>query len=143
MEVYPSRQPLLGLFNAKGALRKRAPRQTKAQRGPTGKYIPDIEEARRLTEASRTEIIYIRQNELKDSKTEGVQRLKKERRELEERAILTNEKAAAAALAGQAVNSAVRDHVKHITSEFENALKDLDEAHAEPVYISCKALTVH
>ena len=93
-----------------------------------GKYVPDIEEARRLTEASRTEIIYMRQNELKDSKTEGVQRLKKERRELEERAILTNEKAAAAALAGQAVNSAVRDHVKHITSEFENALKDLDES---------------
>lgn len=82
VEFFVARQAVPGLLNAQGALRKRASRQTVAQRSYDGRYIKDIPEARRITEANRNQIIYDRQKEIKDEKTTGVQRMKKERKEL-------------------------------------------------------------
>ncbi len=55
------RQAVPGLLNAKGELRKCAPRQTEAQRNLDGRYIKDIPELRRLTSATEAQIIYNRQ----------------------------------------------------------------------------------
>ena len=58
VELFAARQAMPGLLNAKGALRKRAPRQTTAQRGHDGRCINDVPEMRKLTEATRSQVMY-------------------------------------------------------------------------------------
>lgn len=131
MNVYPTRQPLPGLLNARGELRRRAPRQTKSQRGPNGKYVPDVPEARQLTDATRNQIIYMRQQEVKDDRTEGVKRTEKERKESEERAMTINERAAATSTAGTVLHNAIKEHTKDLFNGFHQALAELEESKKE------------
>ena len=114
--VFPSRQTLPGLLNARGVLCKRETRQTAAQHGPTGKFIQNMAEARALTQANRTQIIYQKQQKLKGGKTEGIQRMKKERRDFENDLVTVNERAAAASTAGVAVNIALKEHTADLIS---------------------------
>ena len=50
---------------------------------------------RTLTQASRSQVVYGHQKEIETMRTEGVQRVKKERKELEKDAIQVNERIAA------------------------------------------------
>ena len=65
VETITSRQSTPGFLNAKVQLRKRAPRATIAQRTYDGRYIKDVPEARKLSEATKSQIIYARQQEIK------------------------------------------------------------------------------
>ena len=57
--------------------------------------------------------------------------VKKERRELELRAMTVNERAAAAARAGTAVNIAIKEHTKDLLAGFQDAIAELEEARTE------------
>lgn len=131
VDLFTTRQTMPGLLTAKGTLRKRAPRQTVAQRSYDGRYIQDIPEARRLTEATRSQIIYDRQKEIKDDKTTGVQRMKKERKELEDDAMEVNERAAATWKMGTVLNQAVRAHTDELTANLATTVGELKQTKAE------------
>ena len=63
------------VFVAEGDMMKRAPRKNIAQRDGGEHYFMDVPEARRLTEATKAQTIYYRQEEVKGSKTAREQRM--------------------------------------------------------------------
>lgn len=107
-------------------------RQTVAQRNRDGRYIKDFPEARRLTEASRSQIIYNRQKEMKDEKTKGVQRMKKKkRRELKKDAMRVNERITASWQFETVLNKAVRTHTDELVSDLNAAVEELNQTKAQ------------
>lgn len=128
IETITSRQAAPGLLNAKGQIRKRAPRSTIAQRTSDGRYIKDVSKARKLSTATESQIIYERQEELQGERIEGVQRMNKERRDLEERAIKANEMIATLCQVGPMLSKAIRAHVDDLTGDLFKAIKSRNEA---------------
>ena len=84
-----------------------------------------------MSEATKSQIIYARQEEVKGDKTGGVQRMRKERRDLEERAIKANEMIAASHKLGPILSKALRTHVDEITEDLVHAIEERDNTMKE------------
>lgn len=131
VETFATRQVIPGLITAKGKMRKRKPRQTIAQRDEDGRYIKDVPEVRRITEATRSQLIYDRQKEVMSDRTEGVQRMKKERKEFEEDAMKLNERTVATLKAGSVVNKVVTQQIGSMTQRLDESKKEVGELQTE------------
>ena len=131
IETFASRCGTPGLLTVKGELRKRAPRRTIAQRDSNGRYIKNISEYRKLTEAIKTQIIYNKQREIDNDRTQKVQRMKKERKKLEEDAKTINERIAASWRIDTTLNAAIKQQMKEINKRFQKTLDKLNKTKNE------------
>ena len=86
---------------------------------------------RTLTQASRSQVVYGRQKEIETRRTEGVQRIKKERKELEKDAMQVNERIAASFQVGTALNQTIKKHTNDLAAKCAAALAELNHAKAE------------
>lgn len=102
-----------------------------AQRNHDGRYIQDIDETHQLTEATRAQLIHHRQSELDGEKTAGVQRMKKERRDLEDCSAKVNKQQAAAYSIETALNQAFKKQIDQLSTKLGDALQEVESTKKE------------
>lgn len=152
-DLLPTRQVTLGYSMQRTATTK-STSEALAQRGYDGRYIDDILETRNLTEASSNQIVYARQKGVMDDRTEGVQRMKKEKRELEKYAkevsptqnqrttLATHESTYSTSHRserayqsshqfGTAMNQALQEHIRKLSESFDALVNERIKARTE------------